>query len=323
MRFSIILPIYNVEKYLKECVDSILKQTFRDYEIILVDDGSTDGSPELCDKLAETYGFIRVIHKANGGAADSRNVGLKSAIGDYIIFIDSDDFILSEHFLEDVNNSFSENVDMVLYKYSKFFDDTKNLAECNFSYESAKLKENYADKIYELVKADAFFGMAWIRAIRKDILLDNQILFETGLTGEDMDWNYELMLNVSNIELLDNIYIAYRQRSGSVTASYKIKNLEDFIHIVEVWSEKLRFIENDTLKKALLGSLAKNYSNLLIVYSRLTDINKKEYKQRIKKLDWLLKCGMSRRPQTVAKIYRIFGFNLTVSALKILDKIKH
>ena len=323
MRFSIILPIYNVEKYLKECVDSILKQTFRDYEIILVDDGSTDGSPELCDKLAETYDFIRVIHKANGGAADSRNVGLKSAIGDYIIFIDSDDFILSEHFLEDVNNSFSENVDMVLYKYSKFFDDTKNLAECNFSYESAKLKENYADKIYELVKADAFFGMAWIRAIRKDIILDNQIFFETGLTGEDMDWNYELMLNVSNIELLDNIYIAYRQRSGSVTASYKIKNLEDFIHIVEVWSEKLRFIENDTLKKALLGSLAKNYSNLLIVYSRLTDINKKEYKQRIKKLDWLLKYGMSKRPQTVAKIYRIFGFNLTVSALKILDKIKH
>lgn len=322
MRFSIILPIYNVEKYLKECVDSILKQTFRDYEIILVDDGSTDGSPELCDKLAETYDFIRVIHKANGGAADSRNVGLKSAIGDYILFIDSDDFILSEHFLEDVNNSFSENVDMVLYKYSKFFDDTKNLAECNFSYESAKLKENYADKIYELVKADAFFGMAWIRAIRKDIILDNQIFFETGLTGEDMDWNYELMLNVSNIELLDNIYIAYRQRSGSVTASYKIKNLEDFIHIVEVWSEKLRFIENDTLKKALLGSLAKNYSNLLIVYSRLTDINKKEYKQRIKKLDWLLKYGMSKRPQTVAKIYRIFGFNLTVSALKILDKIK-
>ena len=323
MRFSIILPIYNVEKYLKECVDSILKQTFLDYEIILVDDGSTDGSHELCDKLAETYDFIRVIHKANGGAADSRNVGLKSAIGDYIIFIDSDDFILSEHFLEDVNNSFSENVDMVLYKYSKFFDDTKNLAECNFSYESAKLKENYADKIYELVKADAFFGMAWIRAIRKDILLDNQILFETGLTGEDMDWNYELMLNVSNIELLDNIYIAYRQRSGSVTASYKIKNLEDFIHIVEVWSEKLRFIENDTLKKALLGSLAKNYSNLLIVYSRLTDINKKEYKQRIKKLDWLLKYGMSKRPQMIAKIYRIFGFNLTVSALKILDKIKH
>lgn len=322
MRFSIILPIYNVEKYLKECVDSILKQTFRDYEIILVDDGSTDGSPELCDKLAETYDFIRVIHKANGGAADSRNVGLKSAIGDYIIFIDSDDFILSEHFLEDVNNSFSENVDMVLYKYSKFFDDTKNLAECNFSYESAKLKENYADKIYELVKADAFFGMAWIRAIRKDILLDNQIFFETGLTGEDMDWNYELMLNVSNIELLDNIYIAYRQRSGSVTASYKIKNLEDFIHIVEVWSEKLRFIENNTLKKALLGSLAKNYSNLLIVYSRLTDINKKEYKQRIKKLDWLLKYGMSKRPQMIAKIYRIFGFNLTVSALKILDKIK-
>ena len=71
------------------------------------------------------------------------------------------------------------------------------------------MKENYADKIYELVKADAFFGMAWIRAIRKDILLDNQIFFETGLTGEEMDWNYELMLNVSNIELLDNIYIAY------------------------------------------------------------------------------------------------------------------
>ena len=100
MRFSIILPIYNVEKYLKECVDSILKQTFLDYELILVDDGSTDGSPELCDKLAETDGRIRVLHKKNGGLSDARNAGTNIAKGDYIIYIDSDDFIVRDDILE-------------------------------------------------------------------------------------------------------------------------------------------------------------------------------------------------------------------------------
>ncbi len=92
-RISIIVPVYNVEKYLKKCVDSILGQTFTDFELLLIDDGSTDNSGSICDELAKTDNRIKVIHKENGGLSDARNIGIEVAKGDFIGFIDSDDYI--------------------------------------------------------------------------------------------------------------------------------------------------------------------------------------------------------------------------------------
>ena len=100
MFFSIVVPVYNVEKYLKECIDSILSQTFTDFELILVDDGSKDESPLICDEYAQKDERIKVIHKPNGGQAEARNVGTETAAGQYIIYIDSDDFIIENTFLQ-------------------------------------------------------------------------------------------------------------------------------------------------------------------------------------------------------------------------------
>ena len=100
MFFSVIVPVYNVEKYLKECVDSILKQTFTDFELILVDDGSTDNSPALCDEFAKNDSRVKVIHNKNGGASVARNTGMKAAQGRYLINIDSDDYFLSDDVFE-------------------------------------------------------------------------------------------------------------------------------------------------------------------------------------------------------------------------------
>ena len=132
MFFSIILPIYNVEKYLKECVDSTQAQTFKDFEIILVDDGSKDSSPAICDELASQDDRIKVIHKPNGGQSTARNMGLENAEGKYIIYLDSDDFITSETFFEDVYNKIQEtDSDIVLYKYSKYFE-ARNIVSRNW-----------------------------------------------------------------------------------------------------------------------------------------------------------------------------------------------
>lgn len=92
MRFSIIIPCYKVEQYLRQCVDSVLAQTFEDYEVILVDDGSPDGSPAICDEYGEKSDKVKVIHKSNGGLSDARNAGLDVAQGDYVMFLDSDDW---------------------------------------------------------------------------------------------------------------------------------------------------------------------------------------------------------------------------------------
>ena len=127
MFFSAILPVYNVEKYLEECVESFLRQTFSDFEVILVDDGSKDSSPAICDEYAKNDSRVKVIHKENGGQSTARNVGLEKAEGQYIVYLDSDDFITSDTFFEDIYNKIQEtDSDIVLYKYSKFFDDTKH-----------------------------------------------------------------------------------------------------------------------------------------------------------------------------------------------------
>lgn len=323
MRFSIILPIYNVEKYLQECVDSILNQTYKNYEIILVDDGSKDSSPALCDKLANDHSCIRVIHKVNGGLSDARNFGTNAARGEYIIYVDSDDFIIRNDFLERINLKLSSKPDLVFYKYQKFFDATRTFEDCRYSYANAETKKNYPEMIEALVKADAFYGMAWIKAIRRGLIEENSISFEVGLLGEDMEWNYHLISQAHSIAFIDEAFLAYRQREGSITSTHKLKNLTDFVYVLEKWSDTIKVeCQDNKLKKALFGSLAKYYSNLLVVYSRIADSQKKSYRGRIKSLSWLLDYSMSRRPQMVSKIYRIAGFNLTIIALKIMDRIK-
>lgn len=107
MIFSIIVPIYNVEKYLRCCVDSVLAENFSDYEMILVDDGSPDGCGKICDEYADKYPHIKVIHKENGGLSDARNAGIRAAKGDYLIFLDSDDYWADTNRLKNAGGGFS------------------------------------------------------------------------------------------------------------------------------------------------------------------------------------------------------------------------
>ncbi|MBQ8894627.1 MAG: glycosyltransferase [Clostridia bacterium] len=324
MFFSIILPIYNVEKYLEQCIESILCQSFDDYELILVDDGSKDKSPSICDRYAEKDARIKVIHKENGGLSDARNVGTKLAQGFYIIYIDSDDYVISTSFLNDIYEQIKKTEsDLILYKFSKYYDDTKKLADCTFSFDFINTFTNSDELWYELVKRDAYYGMAWIKAFRRKIVEENRIQFEKGLLGEDMDWYFDLVLHSKTISAIDCSYIAYRQRSGSITTTIKLKNLTDFIYILEKWSAK---IEQESLsakkKQALMGALAKYYSNLLITYTRITDPSKKKFKNQIKRLSFLLDYGISARPIQIKKIYRILGFDGVIFLLKMYDRLK-
>jgi len=324
MFFSVILPIYNVEKYLAECVESVLKQTFGDYELILVDDGSKDSSGKICDEYAQRDSRIRVIHKENGGASDSRNVGLKNALGDYIVYIDSDDYIIADDFLSDLYDEIKiKNSDVVLYKFCKFYDDTNKMEKCTFSLDFLEKVKNTDELLFELVKHDAYYGMAWIKAFKRSIAVENDIFFDVNLVCEDMDWYFNLVLNSSTISAIDRSYIAYRQRSGSITTTMKLKNLTDFIYVLEKWSKRINNADiSDIKRKALYGALAKYYANMLVVYSRLKDKEKKQYKKQIKSLAYLLNYGLSARPLQIRKFYKLLGFGGVILMLKIYDKIK-
>ena len=127
MKFSIIIPCFKVEKYLSACVDSVLNQTFPDYEIILVDDGSPDRVPEICDEYAKKDNRIRVIHQKNGGLSRARNAGISAAKGEYLICIDSDDYIAKNDLLARVAEKTKSGTDVVLYGYQKLFESNNSL----------------------------------------------------------------------------------------------------------------------------------------------------------------------------------------------------
>ena len=324
MFFSAILPVYNVEKYLEECVESILRQPFSDFEVILVDDGSKDSSPAICDEYAKNDSRVKVIHKENGGQSTARNVGLEKAEGQYIVYLDSDDFITSDTFFEDIYNKIQEtDSDIVLYKYSKFFDDTKTLDKCTFSLDFAENITNSDEMLETLVRKDAYYGMAWVKAFRRTMAIEKGVIFDTNLICEDMDWYFNLVMCAARISAIDKSYIAYRQREGSVTSSLKLKNLTDYIFTMEKWSGKIESSDiSDRKKKALWGALAKYYSNMFITYIRVNDPEKKRHIKRIKDLSYILDYSMSNRPHKIKQVYKLVGFTGVTTMLKILDKIK-
>ncbi len=320
MFFSVIVPVYNVEKYLVECLDSILAQSFKDFELIVVDDGAKDNSGKICDEYQEKDTRVKVIHKVNGGLSDARNAGTEKASGEYIVYIDSDDYIFSEDFLQVLHDNLN-GADILMYKHQKFFDGSNEMLPCTYSYQNISNEGSYVEKLKKLVEGDAFYGMAWIKTFRRSLIVDHKIAFEVGLLGEDMEWNYHLITHARSLNVVDRPFIAYRQRANSITTSTKLKNLTDFIYILEKWSNKINEeIQDETFKKVLFGSMAKYYSNMLITYNRVREKEKKQYVKQIKNLSWLLKYAMSKRPKMVAKVYRFLGFSLTTTALKLIDK---
>ncbi len=321
--FSVVIPVYNVEKYLEECVNSILSQSYGYFEIILVDDGSKDKSPEICDRFSEIDNRVMVIHKTNGGLSDARNVGTARAKGNYIIYVDSDDYISDPFFLQKLNEKAATDVDIICYKFKKYFEDTREIVECTFSCPNIEKKNSIADKINEMVRMDAFYCSAWSKAIRLDIIKNNDIQFEKGLLGEDQEWYYHILLNARTITYIDEAVLVYRQRANSITSSWKMKNLTDCIYVVDKWYKQIQKSDlSDDYKKALLNSVAKLYCNLLIAYTRFSDSEKKKYYTKLRKMSGLLDYHINPRVNTFNKIYKLGGFNMLMVGLKIICKLR-
>lgn len=295
-KFSVIIPIYNVEKYLKECIDSVLRQSFNDYELILVDDGSTDSSGMICDDYAKSNNKISVIHKPNGGQSDARNVGLQQAKGEYICFIDSDDYWCEDSVLETLNDKTQRAADVILFKFKKYFESSGQFAPCSFSIEIPLHITDSTEKMLCLIDKDAYNNSPCSKSIKHSVLTGNNIEFEKGLLGEDIDWYYKVVVKAKSYEVIDTVFMIYRQRSDSTTKSATIKNIKDLLWIIEKWSGVVADgIKEERVYEVIRANLAKQYCNLLIGYASLRDKRKIEYLGRIQRLSYLLRYSKNKR----------------------------
>ena len=314
--FSIILPIYKVEQYLHQCIDSILRQTYRNFELILVDDGSPDRCPQICDDYASKDERIKVIHKKNGGLSDARNMGLLHATGDYVFFIDSDDYLADDKVLKTIVPKLS-NIDVVLFKFRKYYENTGDLGNPPFSFPSKEPRLTTVEWLIDLNNKDAFYNSAWSKVINRKLLVNNKIQFEKGLLGEDNDWFYQVLLCAKTFDYIDEPFIIYRQRCNSITSSYKLKNLSDLIYILDKWVAIVNKAKANPYTSVIEASLAKQYCHALIGYQILKDAGKKAYKEVLKKHSRLLSYSNNPRVRSFRRMYNVVGFNGTIFLLKL------
>lgn len=226
MTFSIIIPVYNVEKYIRECLDSIVKQSFTDYEVILVDDGSTDSSGAICDEYAAKYDSISVIHQENGGAASARNEGIKAAKGEWIWFVDSDDFI-SEDALKVLDFAFSKyKADMYCFNACKVFEQSDKREKLLFSCENFNVDVSSDEKklsffCEELLDYKRGWEV-WLRIYKRDIIFGEKLAFAnmSEVFAEDLDFTLRYLLYADRIYYICDILYFYRQVGTSLVHSY-------------------------------------------------------------------------------------------------------
>jgi len=230
---SIIIPVYNVENYIRECLDSVLTQIFTDYECILVDDGSQDNCPAICDEYSEKDFRFKVIHRKNSGPSDARNEGIKAAKGEYIVFLDGDDFFADKKSLENIwkiTETTKANVicnsNLTTFNNDNFISSDR--FDLNFIcgdviqfYKKVKLNINMVTGICSFT-------------LHRDFLLRHNLFFKTGIFHEDEHWIPRVICAASTVAVNHNLFYTYRvERPGSTMSTLTPKRLFDMISIIE------------------------------------------------------------------------------------------
>lgn len=239
IQISVIIPVYNVEKYLRKCIESVLNQSFRNYEIILVDDGSTDSSGLICDEYSSKYDFITVIHKANGGLSQARNRGIDTSVGDYIIFIDSDDYVHPEMFktLFDLNKKCGSEISAC---DKAFVFENNGLIE----YGTENEKEWIFTPEEAFVKITDFYGKLgmemWNKLYKRELF--NQIRFPEGKIFEDQATQYKLIFNAKKISYIEKSLYFYLRRENSITTQIYSEKEKQRLEMV---NQMVSFIRNE------------------------------------------------------------------------------
>lgn len=322
MLFSIIVPVYNVEKYLNECVDSILSQTYTDFELILVDDGTKDNSGVICDEYAQKDARVKVIHQENAGQAVARNTGTDIAQGEYVLYLDSDDYICDNEFLSKLSQKTKDKTEVILFGYKKFFESNKSFGKDVCEYPSLQ-GESPEKVIALLLQSDMYMGCPWNKTIRRAFLEQNQIRFVPGMISEDSDWYLQVVTRAKTYDSVNEAFVVYRQREDSTSHAPKLKSLTDNLHILETWSS--RFNEYDIsaeLKTLLTSVLARYYANMLVLYTRFPNKDVKPYYKRVKALKYLLKHSKTKRAKCIRIVSSIVGLRFSLWMISILDKVK-
>ena len=317
---SIIIPVYKVEKYLRRCVDSILSKELSSFEIILVDDGSPDGSGAICDEYAARDSRIKVIHKENGGLSMARNDGINASHGEYIIFLDSDDWWNPD---VDVNALIERvkaepSVDMFLFSSldyvegEGYFKRTEH--ERLSSVSTATVREYYSG----LLANGNLEVSAATKILRADFIKENSLYFKPGIKGEDNEWMIRLLRALKSVRIFADtfLYVCHLGRVGSITNTIKLSNVKDLLDIVnDVLLYREREGNADGIMREELCFASYLWFCALGVSARLSRADRRALRSDFKRTAGACKYASSRKTLLAYRLYRVAGLRFTAWAL--------
>ena len=318
--FSIIVPVYKVENYLDKCISSIANQEYASYEIILVNDGSPDKSPEICDNWAKKEEHIKVLHKKNGGLSSARNAGVHHARGKYIIFVDSDDYWNNSSALSMISETIErvKEVDVIVFNNIDYSCISQESVICKRKYDIEFMESaDKNDVLKYLFNNSLFPGAAWVTATRREFLVKNNIEFIEGIKAEDIDWLLNVYLHANSFSALNQAFYVYlKYRNDSITGTADVKSINDILYILDIWTERLKDNRYDKIRDAVYGYLSIHYMCAVLIYDKIKAVEKKACKNKLKYYKKI--CKYSNTPGI--KLAGILPLSLLSKVLSIYRK---
>lgn len=285
MLFSIIIPVYNVELYLRECLDSVLNQTFADWEVVCIDDGSTDGSLAIVEEYADKDSRIRALSQKNAGTAAARNTGLKAAKGDYIFFLDSDDWLEKNALQAIVDNLNGE--DVLCFSGRRYFEVTDSY---NPADELPKRQYKHGMDYYNenaLLNRDFAFVCVVLRVYKRTFVMGNNLFFDEDVSYEDNLWVPITLYNAQTVKVIPDVLYIYRVREGSKMQDVSLARKKDMLKVANRLAAY--FIPKSGFDKTIVYRAVTHHYQ--VVFVGASKAEKKEFKVLC---DWKLYREVSR-----------------------------
>lgn len=314
IRFSIIIPVYKVEAYLDDCVRSVLAQTYKDFQMILVDDGSPDRSGAMCDDWARKDSRIAVVHQENGGSSAARNAGIRHAQGEYVLFLDSDDWWADETVLKKLDDQLRRTpVDVLSFNYRKSYGG--KLAPLYF--DESLPSSSAPETLEQMMQGNRWVTGACNKAVRLSLLTENELFFRTGITSEDIDWTLRLAIRAESFVFANVCVFIYRQHEASISHSGSLRGIR---HLCDNVGECVRLLETAEPEKAeaLKPFVAYQYGTLLHNAAQLSEAQRGgELMTAVRSMVWLLNHSDDPKVRLLRHCHRFLGMELTLALLRL------
>lgn len=322
-KMSIIIPVYNVEKWLGECLESLINQTYSNIEIILINDGSTDNSFEICEQYAKKDQRIQVYSQANQGQAVARNYGLRKSSGDYVIFMDSDDYLCDLNILEKFNYIFENNrCDVIYTSYCRFEDNTgKIIEDLLLNTTKEEFNELTGYKLIELlISRKSYHHAPYLKICKMSFLKENQIEFKEGYFHEDFEWTAKVFSYAHYVyPYFQRWYMRRMRENSTITTKNEAIVIKKATDRIKLAYELANYFSEHGVKSdsIIMQDLARVYWGDLLILSTIKEKNLyKEISEVIHKTKEVLKYSQEKKIKVGYILINLFGGNNFISFMK-------